>query len=459
MGAIALKTAIPGPQSRALAERSASAVARGVSQLTPVFVERSEGARIEDVDGNRFLDLAGGIGCLNVGHRAADVVDALHKQVDRFLHTCFMVTPYESYIALAEKLNALAPGASPKKTLLLNSGAEAVENAIKISRAYTKRPAVICFEDGFHGRTLLTLSLTSKTHPYKAGFEPFATDVYRVPYAYCFRCSYNLSYPACGLHCAHHLEDTFKRVVAAESVAAIIVEPVLGEGGFVAPPNEWLATVHEICKRHGILLIADEVQTGFGRTGNFFACEHYGVEPDLLVTAKSLGGGLPLAAVTGRSEVMDHTGPGSLGGTFGGNPLACEAALAVIATIEKHQLNERARQLGDLFRQRAVEWQQRFSTVADVRGLGAMQALEIVRPDGSRAPNPELTKKVARYCYEHGVILVTAGTYGNVIRLLMPLVIADEELKEALDVMEAALSQGAATEPAPVDADAPVAVA
>ncbi len=323
MGAIQLKTAIPGPRSLALAERSNQAVARGISQLTPIFVERAEGAVIEDVDGNRFLDLAGGIGCLNVGHRAPAVVDALHKQVDHFLHTCFMLTPYESYVALAEKLNALAPGATPKKTLLVNSGAEAVENAIKIARAYTKRPAVICFEDGFHGRTLLTLSLTSKTHPYKAGFEPFAPEIYRVPFAYCYRCSYNLTYPECGVHCAWHLEDTFKRVVPAESVAAIIAEPILGEGGFVAPPREWLSVVQQICERHGILLIADEVQTGFGRTGKFFACEHYGVEPDLLITAKSLGGGLPIAAVTGKAHIMDNTSPGSLGGTFGGNPLSC----------------------------------------------------------------------------------------------------------------------------------------
>jgi 4-aminobutyrate aminotransferase / (S)-3-amino-2-methylpropionate transaminase / 5-aminovalerate transaminase len=301
MQTISLKTSIPGPRSKALSSRRAGAVPRGVSEITPVFVSHAEGAVIEDVDGNRFLDLAGGIGCLNVGHRAPEVTAALHAQVDRHLHTCFMVTPYESYVKLAEKLNALAPGSAPKKTLFLNSGAEAVENAIKIARAWTKRPAVICFEDAFHGRTLLTMSLTSKTHPYKAGFEPFASDIYRVPFAHCYRCSYSLKYPECALHCAHHLEDTFKRVVAAESVAAIIVEPVLGEGGFIAPPLDWLRVVQEICRKHGILLIADEVQTGFGRTGKIFACEHYGVEPDLIVTAKSLGGGLPLGGVTGTS--------------------------------------------------------------------------------------------------------------------------------------------------------------
>ena len=459
MGAIQLKTAIPGPRSSALARRSEQAVARGVSQLTPIFVERAEGAMIEDVDGNRFIDLAGGIGCLNVGHRAPAVVDALHQQVDRFLHTCFMVTPYESYIAFAEKLNALAPGVTPKKTLLVNSGAEAVENAIKIARAYTRRPAVICFEDGFHGRTQLTLSLTSKTHPYKAGFEPFAPEIYRVPFAYCYRCSYNLSYPECEVHCARHLEDTFKRVVAAESVAAIIAEPVLGEGGFVAPPNEWLAVVQEICERHGILLIADEVQTGFGRTGHFFACEHYGVEPDLLITAKSLGGGLPIAAVTGKANIMDNTGPGSLGGTFGGNPLSCVAALAAIGAIEAGNLNRRAAELGASFRERALSWQKRHRMIGDVRGLGAMQALEIIKPDGSRLPDPDATKRIIHYCCTRGVILVIAGTYSNVIRLLMPLVITGEQMNEALDVLEAALAHARQDEPLPVDASAPVAVA
>ena len=457
MPSICLKTSIPGPNSSALAKREAGAVPRGVSQLTPIFAARAEGACIEDVDGNTFLDLAGGIGCLNVGHRNARVTAALHHQVDRFLHTCFMVTPYESYVALAEKLNQLAPGSSRKKTILLNTGAEAVENAIKIARAYTKRPAVICFEDGFHGRTLLALSLTSKTHPYKSGFEPFASDIYRVPFAYCYRCSYNLTYPDCQMHCARRLEDTFMRVVAAESVAAIIVEPILGEGGFVTPPPEWLGIVREICNKHGILLVADEVQTGFARTGKFFACEHYGVEPDLLLSAKSLGGGLPLAAVTGKAEIMDYTGPGALGGTFGGNPLSCAAALAAIEAIEEDRLNDRAMALGARFRERALRWQRNLSIIGDVRGVGAMQAFEIVKPDGSRTPDAETTKKVTRYCYEHGVILVTAGTYGNIIRLLMPLVITDEQLEEALEVMEPALMLAGQVEAAM--SDVPVAVA
>jgi 4-aminobutyrate aminotransferase/(S)-3-amino-2-methylpropionate transaminase len=391
-------------------------VPRGVSQLTPIFVSRSEGAVIEDVDGNQYLDFAGGIGCLNAGQREPGVVAALHAQADRFLHTCFMVTPYESYVRLAEKLNALAPGNTPKKTLLLNSGAEAVENAIKIARAYTRRPAVICFEDAFHGRTLLTLSLTSKTHPYKAGFEPFPSDIYRVPYG----------------QPAAQLEDTFQRVVAAESVSALIVEPVQGEGGFIVPPTGWLTDVADICRKHGILFIADEVQTGFGRTGKMFAIEHESIEPDLMVTAKSLGGGLPLAAVTGKAEIMDHTGPGALGGTFGGNPMACEAALATIQAIESGGLCARAMHLGEQFRWRVMAWKDRFPTIRDVRGLGAMQAFELA--------DAASTKALTKYCYEHGLILVTAGTYGNVVRILMPLIVTDEQMNEALDVMEAGLA-------------------
>ncbi len=415
MPSISLRTPVPGPRSTALIRRRTEAVPRGVSQLTPVFVSRAEGAVIEDVDGNRFLDFAGGIGCLNTGHRPSGVTDAVHAQADRFLHTCFMVAPYESYVRLAEKLNALAPGGTPKKTVLLNSGAEAVENAIKIARAYTRRPAVICFEDAFHGRTLLTLALTSKTHPYKAGFEPFPGDIYRVPYG----------------RPAAQLEDTFQRVVAAESVAALIAEPVQGEGGFVVPPQGWLAAVHEVCRKHGILLIADEVQTGFARTGRMFAIEHEGIEPDLMVTAKSLGGGLPLAAVTGKAAIMDHTGPGSLGGTFGGNPLACEAALAAIQAIEDGNLCARAIELGERFRRRALAWQQRFPAIRDVRGLGAMQAFELA--------GAEPAKALTKYCYEHGLILVTAGTYSNVVRILMPLVVTAEQMTEALDIMQSAL--------------------
>ncbi len=407
--------------------------------MTSIFIARAEGAVLEDVDGNRFIDFAGGLGCLNVGHRASAVVEAVRAQLDRFLHACFHVSPYESYVRLAERLNSLAPGDFPKKTLLVNSGAEAVENAVKIARCYTRRPGMICFEDAFHGRTLLTLSLTSKTRPYKDGFGPFVGEVYRIPYAYCFRCAYGLHYPSCDLFCAHHLEDTFKRVVPAESVAAVVVEPVLGEGGFVVPPREFFPILQEICRRHGILFIVDEVQTGFGRTGTIFASERYGIAPDLLVSAKSIADGFPLAAVTGRAEIMDTAEVGGLGGTFGGNPVACEAGLAVLETLERDQLLARSRWLGDHFGERAVLWQKNWSLVGEVRGLGAMQALELVRSRETREPAEEETREILRYCHAHGLIVLSAGTYGNVIRLLVPLVVTDEQFDEGLDVLEAAL--------------------
>jgi 4-aminobutyrate aminotransferase/(S)-3-amino-2-methylpropionate transaminase len=350
------------------------------------------------------------------------------------------VLPYESYIAVCEKLNAIVPGKGPKKTLLVSTGAEATENAVKIARAYTRRPAIIAFEDAFHGRTYMAMAMTSKTHPYKAGFEPFPVEVYRIPYAYCYRCSYSLKYPSCEMFCAKHIEDTFKRVVAAETVAAVIVEPILGEGGFVTPPPEFFPALTEICRRHGILVIADEVQSGFARTGAMFACERLGLDPDLVTMAKSLTGGLPMAAVTGRADIMDVSAPGQLGGTFGGNPLACEAALAVLETIEKENLCARANVLGDRFRKRAAKWQGRWELVGDVRGLGAMQALELVRSRETREAADDETKRVSQYCYEHGLVLLTAGSYGNVIRLLMPLVVTDAQMDEAMDVLEAALA-------------------
>ncbi len=321
----------------------------------------------------------------------------------------------------------------------MNTGAEAVENAVKIARAATGKPGIIAFEDAFHGRTMMALSLTSKTHPYKAGFQPFPGEVYRIPYAYCYRCSYSLKYPSCDLYCARHLEDTFKRVVAHEGVAAVIAEPVLGEGGFVAPPQDYFRILIDICHKHGVLFIADEVQSGFGRTGALFASERYGIEPDIIVTAKSIGGGLPLAAITGRAEIMDAPGPGGLGGTFAGNPVACEAALAVLDMFEQQDLNARANELGDHFQKRAREWQKRWPMVGEVRGLGAMQALELVQSPDKREPASEETKQITQYCYQHGVITISAGSYGNVIRLLMPLVITDAQMTEGLDVLEGAL--------------------
>lgn len=436
MPTIQIRTEIPGPRSRALMKRREAAIPRGPFHATPVFMARAEGATLEDVDGNRFLDFAGGIGCLNIGHRSHRVLSAIREQLEKYLHLCFAVTPYEGYIAVAEKLNALAPGNFPKKTILLNTGAEAVENAVKIARAFTKRPAVVCFEDAFHGRTLLTMTLTSKTHPYKAGFEPFASDVYRIPFAYPYRSQSG----ATAETFARYLEDAFNRAVAAESVAAVIAEPVLGEGGFVVPPRDYFKLLQQICRKHGVLLIADEVQSGFARTGKWFASEHFGIEPDLITCAKSLGGGMPIGAVIGRAEVMDAPGPGALGGTFCGHPLSCAAALAAIETIEKDDLLARSTAIGRRFEERARSWQKRWPLVGEVRGLGGMCAVELVRNTGTREPADAETKEVAKYCYEHGLITITAGTFNNVIRILVPLVVSDEQFEEGLSVIEAALA-------------------
>jgi 4-aminobutyrate aminotransferase/(S)-3-amino-2-methylpropionate transaminase len=436
MKTIQIRTEIPGPRSRALLARRESAIPRGPYNAIPVFMASAEGVAMEDVDGNRYLDFAGGIGCLNVGHRAPRVAAAIKEQLEKHLHLCFAVTPYEGYVAVAEKLNDLAPGKFAKKTILLNSGAEAVENSIKIARAYTKRPAAICFEDAFHGRTLMAMTLTSKTHPYKAGFEPFASDVYRIPFAYPYRGEKG----ATAESFAHHLEDAFKRSVAPESVAAVIVEPVLGEGGFVVPPTGYFALLQKICRTHGILFIADEVQSGFGRTGKWFASEHFGIEPDLVTTAKSLGGGMPIAAVTGRAEIMDAPGVGGLGGTFCGHPLSCAAALAVIETIEKENLLARSTAIGRRFEDRARAWQKKWPLVGDIRGLGGMCAMELVRDRTTREPADTETKEIAKFCYEHGLIIITAGTFNNVIRILVPLVASDAQFDEGLDVLESALS-------------------
>jgi 4-aminobutyrate aminotransferase/(S)-3-amino-2-methylpropionate transaminase len=440
VNSIRLRTAIPGPRSQELLERRQAAIPRGVFHYTPVFTHRAKGAVVEDVDGNEFIDLAGGIGCLNVGHAPDALLRALHEQGERFLHAAFSVSPYESYVQLAERLNQLAPGNFKKKTLLVNTGAEAIENAVKIARAYTRRFAVISFEHAFHGRSLLALSLTSKSDPYKTGFGPFVSDIYRIPYAYCYRCAYHLQHPSCQVACAHALEETLHRVISAESVAAVIAEPVLGEGGFMAPPTEFFRELLAICREKGILFIADEVQSGIARTGKMFACEHYGIEPDLLVSSKSLGGGMPIAAVTGRAEIMDTPGVGGLGGTYNGNPVACAVALAALELVERENLCARACHLGDVFMQRAAAWQCRWPQIGAIHGLGAMRSLEFVRDAITREPAPEAAKNIVKICYERGVLILSAGTYGNVIRLLMPLVISDEQFTEALEVLQAAIA-------------------
>lgn len=447
MGSIRLKTKIPGPVSSELQRRRSQAIPRGFNQLSSLFVARAEGALLEDVDGNVLIDLSGGIGCLNSGHRPPSVIAAIRAQTELFLHTCAHVTLYDCYIELAEILNRMTPGTFAKKTFFVNSGAEAVENAVKIVRASTKRPAIICFQDAFHGRTAMGMALTSKPHPYKAGFEPLPGHVYRIPYAYCYRCSYGKSYPQCQLYCGSEaILDTFQRVVPVEEVGAVIVEPVQGEGGFIVPPPGFLPALKAVCEKYGIVLIADEVQTGFGRTGRMFACEHFGIEPDIVITAKSLSGGLPLGAITGRAELMDVPDIGALGTTFGGNPLSCVAALASLKVIEAENLCGRAEALGRQFERRALSWQKRWPIVGDVRRLGAMCALELVRPTPERTPADVETKEILNFCHTHGVVVISAGSFGNVIRLLMPLVITDSQLNEALDVLEEGIATVTAAE-------------
>jgi len=432
---IRLKTAVPGPRSRELAVRRDSAVPKGIGHSTPVYAESARGALLTDVDGNVLIDFAGGIGTMNAGHANPEVVRAASAALEKMTHTCFSVAPYEAYVALAEKLNALTPGAFPNKTMLTNSGAEALENAVKIARHATGREAVVVFEHAFHGRTLMTLSMTSKVRPYKFGFGPFAPEVYRLPFPYEYRDHY--AGPE-GTEAA--FDEFFRTQVAPEKVACVVIELVLGEGGFIVAPRPYVDILARRCRENGILLVVDEVQTGFGRTGRMFACEHYGLEPDLMAMAKSLAGGLPLSAITGRADVMDSSQVGGLGGTYAGNPVSCAAALAAVAFIENNRLPQRAAAIGRIVEERFRCFAERFPFVGDARGLGAMRALEIVKDRATKAPDKERTDRVIQKAYEAGLILVGAGTYGNVIRTLMPLVISDAELSEGLDVLEHALA-------------------
>jgi len=441
MGKISIKTAIPGPRSREWQKRRETAVVRAFSPLAPIVIERANGATLTDVDGNTFIDLTGGIGCLNVGHTPPQVVEAISEQSHKFLHTDFTVVPYGPFIELAERLNRLAPISGNKKAVFFNSGAEAVENAVKIARYATGRKAIIAFEGAFHGRTLMAMSLTSKIKPYKQKFGPFAPEVYRIPYANCYRCPYGLQYPSCGVHCAAQLERAFVTMVDPQDTAAVIVEPVQGEGGFIVPPPEFLPKIREITKKYGVLLIADEVQTGFGRTGKMFAMENWGVEPDLMTVAKSIAAGLPLSGVIGRQEIMDIPEDGTIGGTFVGNPVACAAALKVLDIIEKENLLQRSQEAGEYIKSRLKKMQERFPLIGDVRGLGSMVAMELVKDRQTREPATAETARILARSLERGVILLKAGTYGNVIRFLAPLVTAQEELAEALDVLEGVLAE------------------
>jgi 4-aminobutyrate aminotransferase / (S)-3-amino-2-methylpropionate transaminase / 5-aminovalerate transaminase len=430
--AIELKTAIPGPRSHEILERKERVVADPLSVFLPVVIDHGEGATLTDVDGNTFIDFTGGVGCLNVGHANPRVIDAVQEQAARFFHTDFTIVPYETYVTLAERLIASVPIAGQAKAAFFNAGTEAIENAIKFARAHTKRPGVIAFEGGFHGRTLLSLSLTSKTHPYKAGLGPFAPEVYRLPFAQEYRGPTTADALAA-------LERALITQVPAESVAAIVIEPVQGEGGFVVAPREFLEGIRRICDDNGIVLVVDEVQTGFGRTGKMWGIEHYGIEPDLICIAKSIAAGLPLSGVIGKAEIMDAPGDSAIGGTYVGNPVAQAAALAVLDVFEEEGLVERAVQLGDTIRGRMQSWQQRWDAIGDVRGLGAMLAVELVHDRSTKDPAPDLASATVEAAAERGLLLLKSGIYSNCIRVLVPLVISEAELDEALAVWEESL--------------------
>ena len=430
-------TAIPGPRSQELHQRKLAAVAGGVGNVLPIYITAAGDGVVHDVDGNSLIDLGAGIAVTSVGNAAPHVVEGVQRQVAQFTHTCFMVTPYEGYVAVAEQLNRLTPGSHAKKTALFNSGAEAVENAVKIARYATKRQAVVVFEHGYHGRTNLTMALTAKSMPYKYGFGPFAGEIYRMPLAYPFR--WPTGPQNAGREALDDVIHKIEKEIGADQVAAILIEPILGEGGFIVPGDGFLPGLAEFAKANGIVFIADEVQTGFARTGAMFACEHEGVVPDLITTAKGIAGGLPLSAVTGRAEIMDVVHGGGLGGTYGGNPVACAAALGAIRTIEEQDLVGKARRIGEIMLPRLRELQSRYPVIGDVRGRGAMLAIELVQP-GTTEPNVDVIAAVTKFCHNEGVLVLTAGTYGNVLRFLPPLTMPEPLLEEALAILDKAFA-------------------
>jgi 4-aminobutyrate aminotransferase / (S)-3-amino-2-methylpropionate transaminase / 5-aminovalerate transaminase len=429
---IEVRTEIPGPRSQEIVARKEQVVAEPLSLVHPIVVAEGRGAMLTDVDGNTFVDLTGGVGCLNVGHSHPRIVEAAQVQLARFGHTDFTIVPYETYVELAERLIGISPVRPPAKAAFFNAGTEAIENSIKFARSFTKRPAVIAFEGAFHGRTLLSMTMTSKTHPYKAGLGPFAPEVYRVPFPQAYRGPSTEEALAA-------LERAFLTQVAPENVAAIVMEPVLGEGGFVPAPTEFVQGIRRLCDEHGIVFVVDEVQTGYGRTGKMWAIEHHGVEPDLMVLAKSIAAGLPLSAVVGRAEVMDAPPDSAIGGTYVGNPVAQAAALAVLDVFEEENLVARAAVIGDAIRARMEAWREQFDAVGDVRGLGAMLAIELVRDRETKEPDADSATAVVEAAAQRGVLLLKSGIYGNCIRVLTPLVITDAELEEALAVWEQAL--------------------
>ena len=426
-------TEIPGPKSQAIIKRRSEAVSASLGMALPAVIANAGGGILVDIDGNQIIDMGAGIAVVNVGNSAPSVVKRVQDQVAAFTHTCFMIAPYEGYIEVCEKLNALTPGNFKKKSALFNSGAEALENAVKIARHYTKRQAVVVFEHGYHGRTNLTMAMTAKNMPYKEGFGPFTPEIYRMPMAYPFRSEMPVE---------HVLEEVIHKVekeIGGKNVAAIVIEPIQGEGGFIVPPKGFLPGLAKYAKENGALFIADEVQTGFARTGVMFACEDEKIEPDLITTAKGIAGGLPLAAVTGRAEVMDEIHPSGLGGTYGGNPIACAAALGAIETIQSQNLIARANQIGKIMVDALKSMQAKYPAIGEVRGRGAMIAIELVVP-GSKDPNGELLGKLVKYAQQKGVLFLTAGTYGNVLRFLPPLVIGDELVKDAMAVLDEAFA-------------------
>ncbi|OEU86406.1 4-aminobutyrate aminotransferase [Streptomyces abyssalis] len=430
-------TSVPGPKSQELMARKQAAVADGIGTVMPVFAERAGGGVLEDVDGNSFIDFGSGIAVTGVGNSAEAVVRRASAQLARYTHTCVMVTPYEPYVEVCEELARLTPGDHAKKSALFNSGAEAVENAVKIARAYTKRQAVVVFDHGYHGRTNLTMALTSKNMPYKHSFGPFAPEVYRVPVAYPFRW---LTGPEnCAEEAAAQAIDQIGKQVGAENVAAILIEPVLGEGGFIEPAKGFLPRLAQFAKDNGIVFVADEIQSGFCRTGQWFACEDEGIVPDLITTAKGIAGGMPLAAVTGRAEMMDAPHVGGLGGTYGGNPVACAAALGSIETMRELDLPARAKRIEEVMKPRLRKLAEQYDVIGDVRGRGAMLAIELVKP-GGKEPDPQVTAALAKACHQNGLLVLTTGTYGNVMRFLPPMVIGEDLLEEGLDVLEGALA-------------------
>lgn len=431
-----VQTALPGPKAKELLDRRMEIVPNAISYGVPTFVESAKGALLRDVDGNQFIDFAGAIGTINVGHCNDTVVEALHDQIDRYIHTGFNVMMYDPYIEFAEKIAALSPGNFEKKVMFLNSGAEAVENAIKVARKYTNRQAIVSFSGGFHGRTLMGMSLTGKVRPYKYEYGPFAPEVYRAPFPYAYRRPDSMSEEDYTTFLLEKVNEFFITEVDPSLVAAVIMEPVQGESGFIMPDKRFVQGVNELCKKNGILLIADEIQTGFGRTGKYFAMEHFGVDPDLIAISKSMAAGLPISGVIGRKEIMDKAGPGELGGTYCGSPLGCRAGLAVLEVMEKENINDRAVAIGEKVMGKFKQMAERFEVIGDYRGLGAMCALEFVKNRKSKTPDKPLSDLILKEAQARGVIALKAGVYDNVIRLLMPLVITDEQLAEGLEILE-----------------------